>query len=475
MNTMHVDILVLGFGKGGKTLAATMGRQGRRVVMVEQSDRMYGGTCINIGCVPTKALVHQAETRPSGDVAGQWYRKAVGGADDLTTFLREKNFQMLDVIDTVTVVTGRATFVDAKTVEVTAGDDRLTITADAIVINTGAEPVVPDIPGLRASRYAVTSTEMLGIADLPRRRVIRGGGYVGIEFAGMYSQFGSQVTVLEALPQIMPAEDDDIVEAASDILREQGVVLTTGARVIGVSDGPDSAVISYEKGGHVATVEADAILVALGRVPATQALNLAAAGVRTTNRGAVEVDEHLRTSQPHIFAVGDVNGGPQFTYISLDDYRIVIDQLTGSGTRSTADRIAVPYTVFMTPPLARVGLTEHQARDSGRAVKVASKPIAQIAAMPRARIVGNTRGLMKFVVDAATDTVLGAALLNVDSQELINVVALAMRHGVTATELRDGIYTHPSSTEGFNEVLGTLPEDREAGQYPHLRAHGVSH
>ena len=178
--------------------------------------------------------------------------------------------------------------------------------------------------------------------------------------------------------------------------------------------------------------------------------------MRTTNRGAVEVDEHLRTSQPHIFAVGDVNGGPQFTYISLDDYRIVIDQLTGSGTRSTADRIAVPYTVFMTPPLARVGLTEHQARDSGRAVKVATKPIAQIAAMPRARIVGNTRGLMKFVVDAATDNVLGAALLNVDSQELINVVALAMRHGVTATELRDGIYTHPSSTEGFNEVLGTL-------------------
>jgi pyruvate/2-oxoglutarate dehydrogenase complex dihydrolipoamide dehydrogenase (E3) component len=433
-----------------------MGRQGKRVAMVEQSDRMYGGTCINIGCVPTKALVHQAETRPNGDVAGQWYRKAVGGADDLTTFLREKNFQMLDVIDTVTMVTGRATFVDAKTVEVTAGDDQLTITAGAIVINTGAEPVVPDIPGLRASRYAVTSTEMLSIADLPRRLVILGGGYVGIEFAGMYSQFGSQVTVLEALPQIMPAEDDDIVAAASDILREQGVVLTTGAHVIGISDGPDSAVISYEKGGHVATVEADVILVALGRVPATQALNLAAAGVRTTNHGAVEVDQHLRTSQPHIFAVGDVNGGPQFTYISLDDYRIVIDQLTGSGTRSTADRIAVPYTVFITPPLARVGLTEHQARDSGRAVKVASKPIAQIAAMPRARIVGNTRGLMKFVVDAATDKVLGAALLNVDSQELINVVALAMRHGVTATELRDGIYTHPSTTEGFNEVLGTL-------------------
>jgi pyruvate/2-oxoglutarate dehydrogenase complex dihydrolipoamide dehydrogenase (E3) component len=456
MNTMHVDILVLGFGKGGKTLAATMGRQGKRVAMVEQSDRMYGGTCINIGCVPTKALVHQAETRPANDSAGEWYRKAIGGADDLTTFLREKNFQMLDVLDTVTVVTGRATFVDAKTVEVTAGDDRLTITADTIVINTGAEPAVPDIPGLRASRYAVTSTEMISTADLPRRLVILGGGYVGIEFAGMYSQFGSQVTVLEAFPRIMSGEDDDIVEAASDILREQGVVLTTGARVTEVSDGPDSAVVSYEKDGQVATVEADVILVALGRVPATRGLNLAAAGVRTSSRGAVEVDEHLRTSQRHIFAVGDVNGGPQFTYISLDDNRIVVDQLTGSGTRSTADRVAVPYTVFMTPPLARVGLTERQARDSGRTVKVASKPIAQIAAMPRARIVGNTRGLMKFVVDAESDEVLGAALLNVDSQEMINLVSLAMRHGMTATELRDGIYTHPSSTEGLNEVLSAL-------------------
>jgi pyruvate/2-oxoglutarate dehydrogenase complex dihydrolipoamide dehydrogenase (E3) component len=215
-------------------------------------------------------------------------------------------------------------------------------------------------------------------------------------------------------------------------------------------------VVSYEKDGQVATVEADVILVALGRVPATRGLNLAAAGVRTSSRGAVEVDEHLRTSQRHIFAVGDVNGGPQFTYISLDDNRIVVDQLTGSGTRSTADRVAVPYTVFMTPPLARVGLTERQARDSGRTVKVASKPIAQIAAMPRARIVGNTRGLMKFVVDAESDEVLGAALLNVDSQEMINLVSLAMRHGMTATELRDGIYTHPSSTEGLNEVLSAL-------------------
>jgi pyruvate/2-oxoglutarate dehydrogenase complex dihydrolipoamide dehydrogenase (E3) component len=456
MESTHVDILVLGFGKGGKTLAATMGNRGNRVVLVERSAQMYGGTCINVGCVPTKALLHHAETRPADVGALEWHRRAIEGVTDLTTFLRQRNFQMLDTIDTVTVVTGRAAFVDPKTVEVTAGADRLTFSADTIVINTGAEPAVPDIAGLRASGYAMTSTDMIRPDELPQRLVILGGGYVGIEFAGMYTQFGSQVTVLEAGDRIMPAEDDDIAEAATGILREQGVVLITGARVTEITDRLDDALVWYEREGRAATVEADAILVALGRTPATQGLNLEAAGVRTTDRGAVEVDEHLRTSQPHIFAVGDVNGGPQFTYTSLDDSRIVVDQLIGSGTRSTADRVAVPYTVFMTPPLARVGLTERQARQSGHAVKVASKPIAQIAAMPRARIVGNTRGLMKFVVDADTDQVLGAALLNVDAQEVINLISLAMRHGVTATQLREGIYTHPSTTEGLNEVLATL-------------------
>jgi pyruvate/2-oxoglutarate dehydrogenase complex dihydrolipoamide dehydrogenase (E3) component len=208
-------------------------------------------------------------------------------------------------------------------------------------------------------------------------------------------------------------------------------------------------------------MEADAVLMALGRIPATRDLGLDKAGVVTTARGAIRVDEYLRTSQRHIFAIGDVNGGPQFTYISFDDHRIVTDQLIGSGLRSTADRTVgdistVPYTVFMTPALSRVGLTERQASESGRQVKIATKPVAQVAAMPRAKIVEETRGLMKFVVDADTDQILGAALLSIDSQELINLVAFAIKHGVTATELRDGIYTHPSSTEAFNEVLATL-------------------
>jgi pyruvate/2-oxoglutarate dehydrogenase complex dihydrolipoamide dehydrogenase (E3) component len=211
--------------------------------------------------------------------------------------------------------------------------------------------------------------------------------------------------------------------------------------------------VHYRAAGGDQALGAEVVLAATGRKPATAELGLEAAGVRTGANGAIVVDEHLRTSRPHIFAIGDVNGGPQFTYISLDDSRIVADQLLGSGTRTTSDRGAVPYTLFTTPPLSRVGLTEHEARELGHDVLIAAKPVAQIAAMPRAKILGETRGLMKFVIGAATDQLLGAALLNVDSQELINTVALAMRHGITASELRDAIYTHPSSTEAFNEVL----------------------
>jgi probable pyridine nucleotide-disulfide oxidoreductase len=452
---VQVDLLVIGFGKGGKTLAATVGRKGKRVIMVEESDQMYGGTCINVGCVPTKALVHRAGSRRPDDAAQPWYQQAVGAVSDLTTLLRGKNFQMLDEIDTVTVVTGKATFVDPKTVEVTAGADSLTIRADTIVINTGAEPVIPEIPGLRDSRHAATSTDMLHTTELPKRLAVLGGGYLGLEFAAMYRQFGSEVTVLESRAAFMDREDDDVAETALNILREEGITLLPGSRVTEVRDGAGSATIHYTRDGHDQTLEVDTILVAAGRTPATAALRLDRAEVRTTERGAIEVDEHLRTSQPHIFAIGDVNGGPQFTYISLDDNRVVADQLVGGGTRSTADRRAVPHTMFMTPPFSTVGLTETRAREQGLNIKIASKSVAKIAAMPRSRIMEDTRGVMKFVIDADTDLVIGAALLSIDSQELINLVALAMRHHVTASELRDTIYNHPSSSEALNEVLAT--------------------
>jgi pyruvate/2-oxoglutarate dehydrogenase complex dihydrolipoamide dehydrogenase (E3) component len=291
---------------------------------------------------------------------------------------------------------------------------------------------------------------------LPDRLAIIGGGHLGLEFAAIYRRFGSQVTVLESQPRILEHDDDDVAAAAEAILVEDGIEILTDARITEVRDHGATATIVYEKDGRPQTIAADAILVAAGRRPTIRELGLEAAGVRVTERGAVEVDEYLRTSQPHIYALGDVNGGPQHTYISLDDSRIVMDQLVGEGRRSTADRLAIPHTVFITPPLGTVGLTEKQARAAGYRVKIASEPVADIIAMPRAYAVEETRGLMKFVINAETDEILGAALLSIDAQELINIVALAIRHGITASDLRDGIYTHPSSTEAFNEVLGTI-------------------
>lgn len=272
----------------------------------------------------------------------------------------------------------------------------------------------------------------------------------------MLRSYKTEVTALESTARILPREDDDVARAVRGILEDEGVTFVTSARVTRVEDSDGAAVVHYEHDRDAAAVTADAVLAATGRAPRTDDLRLEAAGVRTTARGAVEVDEHLRTSRPHILALGDVNGGPQFTYISLDDHRIAADHLLGEGRRSTADRVAMPYTFFMTPPLARVGLTETEARAAGRSVRVAAKAVADVMAMPRASIVGDTRGLMKFVVDAETDAILGAALLSVDAQELVNTVALAMRSGTTASTLRDSIWTHPSSTEAFNEVLASV-------------------
>ncbi|MFB9831475.1 FAD-dependent oxidoreductase [Actinoallomurus acaciae] len=455
-NALSADILVIGFGKGGKAVAAAMGRQGKRVVLVEQSDRMYGGTCPNVGCVPTKALVHRSGKRRPDDEIQAWYERAVGDVQALTSLFRSGNFEALNGADTVTVVTGHAVFTDDHTVKVGTGDDHLTVTAETILINTGSEPVIPAVPGLQESRYLLTSAELIETTGLPRRLAIIGGGYLGIEFASIYQRFGSQVTLFESGPDILTHEDDDVAAAARDILSEEGIEIVTSVRVEEVRDGEGGATVTYAKDGRRASIEADAILAATGRAPATRGLGLDAAGVRTTENGAIAVDEHLRTSRPHIFALGDVNGGPQFTYISLDDSRIVLDQLTGKGERSVTDRVAIPRTLFMTPPLATVGLTEREARAAGHRLRIAEQPVAEIVSMPRAYVVEETRGLMKFVIDAETDQILGAALLSVDAQELINTVTLAMRHGVTAAELRDAVYTHPSSTEAFNDVLATI-------------------
>lgn len=449
------DAVFIGWGKGNKTLAAFLAARGESVLMIEQSDLMYGGTCINIGCVPTKALVESANHPSTAASPSARYADAIERKNALTALLRGKNYTMVDSHDTATVITGHARFVGKRQLEVSAGDETISVRGDRIFIGTGSVPVLPPIPGLDGPRV-VTSTELIDRTDLSPRLVVVGAGSIGLELATTYARFGSTVTVVDAVPDLLPSLDRDVADLVASVLADSGIEVILGASVDQISDTHSAAVVHLTTNNGPRTVEADLVLAALGRRAATDGLGLDAAGVAVTERGAIVVDEHLRTTADGAWALGDVNGGPQFTYVSLDDFRIVRDQLVADGARTATDRRAVPTTTFITPPLSTVGLTEKEARDERSKIKVASKRVETIAAMPRARIVGDTRGVIKVVVDAATDLVLGATVFCVDSQEIINLVALAMRHDITATELRDSIYTHPSSTEALNEVLTTI-------------------
>lgn len=455
-HTEHVDMLVIGWGKGGKTLAGTAAKKGLRVALVEQSAERVGGTCINVACVPTKILVHEAENRRDTDDPETYFAKAVERRDTLTAAMRKKNYSMLSELDTVLLVSGHAKFSGPREVVVTAGDQRLRITADVVLINTGTTPAVPPIDGAEVGGRIHSSETIQHVAPAPRSLIVVGGGYVGLEFASIFAHLDARVTVLDRGERPLKNEDEDVAQTATKILHDGGVTIVPQASVTKVKDQGDRVTVSYEVDDETHIEEADAVLLALGRTPVTENLGLDLAGVELDDKGFIVTDEYLRTTADGVFALGDVNGGPQFTYVSLDDNRIVADQLFGPGTRSTSDRVAIPYTLYLTPPLSRVGLTEAEARDEGYEVAVAAKQVADIAAAPRAKIDGDPRGIVKLVVDASTDQVLGAALMHVHSEEVINLVAQAMRHGITAQSMRDAIYTHPSMSEALNEVLGGL-------------------
>lgn len=401
-------------------------------------------------------LVHEAQLDHHPDDGAAAFVAAVERRDTLTGTMRAKNFDALDSLDGVLLVQGHARFTGEREVLVTGGDEELHLSAETVVVNTGSRPAVPDIPGARVGGRIHDSESIQHVEPRPRSLVVVGGGYVGLELASVFAKFGSQVTVLDRGERPLRHEDPDVAETAAAILHDDGVRLVPRAVVTRVDDDGDRARVAFEVDGGAQSIEADAVLLALGRTPVTEELGLAAAGVDTDERGYVVVDDRLRTSAPGVFAVGDVNGGPQFTYVSLDDYRIVADQLFGSGERSTADRVAVPTTTFLTPPLARVGLTQTQALERGLDVRVAVTNVGELRASPRFAIEDDKRGIVKIVVDAGTDLVLGATLQHRHAHEVVNVLALAMRHGVTATQLRDSIYTHPSATEMLNEVLGAL-------------------
>lgn len=451
------DVIIIGFGKGGKTLAAEFAKRGQKVAIIERSDKMYGGTCINIGCIPTKTLVHQAKMASALKDAtfeerSEFYRNAVSVKESVTSALRNKNYHNLADNPNVTVYTGIGSFVSTDVVAVRTATEKIRLTSKQIIINTGAETVIPPIEGVAGNLFVYTSTSIMELADLPRRLVIIGGGYIGLEFASMYASFGSQVTVLESYPELIAREDRDIAASVKETLEKKGIVFRMNAKVQSVNRVEDKAIVTFadSQTNEVFVLEADAVLLATGRRPNTKDLNLEVAGVEVDVRGAIIVDEYLKTTNPNIRAVGDVKGGLQFTYISLDDYRIVREDLFGDKERRTGDRNPVSYSVFIDPPLSRIGLNEEEARRQNRDIIVKKLPVM---AIPRAKTLGETDGLLKAIIDKNTGKILGCVLFAPDSSEVINTVAVAMKTGQDYTFLRDFIFTHPSMSEALNDLF----------------------
>lgn len=450
----HYDAVIIGFGKGGKTLAGSLAGMGKKVAMIEKSDKMYGGTCINVGCIPTKSLVNSAKAsviqKPgSYEEKNRLYWEAVEEKRRLTGMLRKKNFDKLNDLDNVTVYNGLGSFVSANRVKIETAEETLEVEGDQIFINTGSVSVIPPIKGIEGNPYVYTSDSLMDLDVLPKRLAIIGGGYIGLEYASMYTDFGAEVTVYQIEDKLIPREDRDIAEAIQKAFEDKGVHFEMNVQTEEIENAGSEAVVHYKKDGTALTAGADAVLIATGRKPNTEGLNLEAAGVEKTPRGAVRVDEKLRTSVPNIWAMGDVAGGLQFTYVSLDDFRIVKDQLTGSGKRASSDR-TVPYSVFIDPPFSRVGLNEEEAAAQGYHVKIAKLPAA---AIPKAQVLRKPVGLLKAVIDADTNKILGTMLFCEESYEMINIVKLAMDAGLDYTVLRDQIFTHPTMSEALNDLF----------------------
>ncbi|GGN55780.1 FAD-dependent oxidoreductase [Oceanobacillus indicireducens] len=449
----HYEYIIIGFGKGGKTLAADLAARGKTVAMIEKSNEMYGGTCINIACIPTKLLIHHAKKDSQlKNEKSEYYRSAIEDKNKTIAALREKNYKTLADQDTVMVYTAEASFVGTNQVRLKSTEETLDLTADYFIINTGSEPVIPPIDGLKEADHVYTSTELQQVAELPEKLIIVGGGYIGLEFAVMYANFGSEIIVIDSASDFMENDDRDIAEEVLKVMQDKGISVVHGSKATAVSNhesGGIEVTLEFDKGKEL-TETASALLLATGRKPYTEGLELAKAGVEVDDNGAIIVDDYLRTSNRQIWALGDVNGGPQFTYISLDDYRIVRDQILTGGSYSLAKRKNVPYSVFIEPVLSHVGLNEKMAQEQNINYVVATMPAANI---PRTKINNQPNGLLKALVDPETKRILGCTLFSAESSEMINTVRVAMEADLPYTFLRDNIFTHPTMSEGLNDLF----------------------
>ena len=458
--TEHYDAVVIGAGQGGGPLATALAQAGRKTAIIERVH--VGGTCVNEGCTPTKTMVASARAAYVASRGADYgVRTQVTGIDMVRVRQRKR-----DIVESfrsgsergivsggADLLMGEARFTGPKTVEVTlnAGGTR-TLVAETIIINIGARPSELHIPGSEGVP-TLNSTTIMELDSVPEHLLVLGGGYVGLEFGQMFRRFGSRVTIVHRGDQLLVREDTDIASEVADILHQDGVEVllhTEPVSIARMTDGSIVLTVRGPEGEH--TLAGSHVLVAVGRTPNTDALNVGAAGIAVDKRGHITVNERLETNAPGIYAIGDVTGGPAFTHISYDDFRILRTNLLEGGNASTAGRL-VPYTVYIDPQLGRVGMSEQEAREQRRNIRVAKMPMSYVA---RALEVDETRGSMKAVVDADTGQILGCAILGIEGGEIMSILEVAMMGHLPYTALREAVFAHPTLAESLNNLFGSF-------------------
>ena len=459
MTPEKFDTIIVGTGQSGKPLALALGRAGHKTAVVEA--KHVGGTCINVGCTPTKTMIAAARVAylarrgadfgvhanaPRVDLADVWARK-----QRVVEQFRRGGQRGLESVPAIELMFGEGSFADARTVRVrlNAGGERL-LTADRIVINTGGRPVVPDIPGLADANW-LDSSSVMELQVLPAHLVVLGGGYIGLEFSQMFRRFGARVTVITRDDRLIPREDPDISAEVEKILTEDGIDIVKSANTLRV-EGRGGVQVLVETPEGRREIAGSHLLVAIGRAPNSDLLNLAAAGVATDKAGYITVDNRLETGVPGIYAIGDVKGGPAFTHISYDDYRVLrANWLEGGG--ATIDGRYVPNTMFIDPQLATVGVNETEAKRRGLNYRVAKLPMTSVA---RAIEMSETRGFMKAIVDTDTHQILGCTILGIEGGEIMSMLQIAMMGKLPYPVLREAIFAHPTLAESLNNLFATL-------------------
>lgn len=444
LNAKNYDAIIIGFGKGGKTLAGFLANKGKKVALVEKDKKMYGGTCINVGCIPTKILVEESQK------VDKKFKKAIEKKDELTSKLREINYNKLNLHENIDIYTGIGAFESEHLISVTEDENEIVLNGNQIFINTGSKTIIPKIDGLKTTRNIYTSTSIMELNELPKKLAVIGGGYIGLEFSSIYNNFGSEVIIFEGNEDILLREEMEIREEVKENFKTRGIQILSKSKVLKLSNYSDNQVeIVFNQDEKENKIVVDGVLIAVGRVPNIDDLKLENAGINYSEKGIL-VNNTLQTNVPHIYALGDVKGGAQFTYISLDDFRIIKNNLFGDKTMTTEARNIIPYSVFISPTLSKVGLSEKEAINAGYKVKT---KVIKASTIPRAKLLGDERGVLKAVVDEKNGKILGCSLYSTESSEVINVVAMAIKENKEYTYLRDFVFTHPTMSEALNDLF----------------------